>query len=221
MRPVIHFDIVDEKHQLVRVKDQPMQGDAGDFVPMLWKNEQPHQVQSLTQHSVSRIGQLQFWTSLATLRVTRRSRDVGRGDVDYIVFPSPDFLPDPNPHQEIVQQDFIAVAARDPGKLILLAIEWKDGVGYRVTSTVVKEVDWLRVENREWRLSHWGDRENPSHQHFASKCTVILLAFLLYIPSLYVLAQFECVIRRSLVTRPVYEASCRDLVTRLDQTFLG
>ena len=45
------------------------------------------------------------------------------------------------------------IAARDPGKLILLAIEWKDGVAYRVTSTVVvKEVDWLQVENREWRL---------------------------------------------------------------------
>ena len=152
VRPVIHFDIVDEKRRLVRIKDWPMQGDTAEFVPTLWNNELPHQVQSLAQHSVSCIGQLQFWTSLATLRAIRQWSDLGLGEVHYILFPPPDFLPDPDSNHEFVDQDFIVVAARDPGELILLAIEWKDGVAYRAGMEDIKEVDWVGVENREWRL---------------------------------------------------------------------
>ncbi|KAG8214241.1 heterokaryon incompatibility protein-domain-containing protein [Butyriboletus roseoflavus] len=155
VRPVIDFDIVDGNHKLVRIKDRPMRGHPGDFAPPLWKNEHPHQFQSLTQHSVSQIGQLYFWTSLANLRAMRRWSDVpvGPGHVQYIPFPSPpDFLPDPNAISEIVHQDFIVVAARVPGQLILLAIEWKDGVAYRVGIADANEVEWLRVKNREWRL---------------------------------------------------------------------
>ena len=150
VRPVIHFDIVDEKRRLVRIKDRPMQGDASDLVPTLWKNEQPHQVRSLMPHSVPRIGQLQFWTSLANLTAIREQWRVGQ--VFYIPFPSPHFIPDPDSTYEIVHQDFIVVAAHDHGQLFLLAVDWKDGVAYRVARTVVDEVDWLRVENREWRL---------------------------------------------------------------------
>ena len=150
--PVIHFDIVDEKHQLVRIKEQSMENHAGEFVSTLWNHKPPHQVQSLTQHSVSRIGQLQFWTSLANLRVIRHWSHTGTGNVFYMLFPSPNFKRDTHSTYELVHQDFVVVAARDPGELILLAIEWKDGVAYRVGITDVKEVDWVRVENREWRL---------------------------------------------------------------------
>ena len=150
--PVIHFDIVDGKHQLLRIKDRLMQGHRGDFIHTLWKNEQPHQVRSTAQHSVSRIGQLQFWTSLANLRVIRHWSDGGTGVVHYMLFPSPNFKPDTHSTYEIVQQDFIVVAAGNPGKLILLAVEWRDDVAYRVGITNVKEVDWVGVENREWRL---------------------------------------------------------------------
>ncbi|KAG8214239.1 heterokaryon incompatibility protein-domain-containing protein [Butyriboletus roseoflavus] len=152
VRPVIDFDIVDGNHKLVRIKDRPMEGRPSDSVPTLWKNEQPHPLQSPTQHPVTRIGQLHFWTSLANLRVIRRWSDLGPGQVQYILLPSPDFIRDPNSHHEIVDQDFIVIAARDPGELILLAIEWKDGVAYRVGIADVKEVEWLRVKNREWRL---------------------------------------------------------------------
>ncbi|KAG8216702.1 heterokaryon incompatibility protein-domain-containing protein [Butyriboletus roseoflavus] len=137
VQPVIHFDIVDGNHQLVRIKDRPLQGRPHDVVPTLWKDEQPHQLQSLTQHSISRIGQLHFWTGLANLRAIRRWSDLGPGE---------------DSNHEIVHQDFIVVAVRGPGELILLAIEWKDGVAYRVGMVDIKEVDWLRVENREWRL---------------------------------------------------------------------
>ncbi|KAG8214011.1 heterokaryon incompatibility protein-domain-containing protein [Butyriboletus roseoflavus] len=152
VRPVVHFDIVDGNHQLVRIKDRPMRDHPGDFAPPLWKNERPHRL-PLTQHSALRIGQLYFWTSLANLKAIRYWSDLGPGEVHYIPFPSPrDFLPDPNTMREIVHQDFIVVAARGPGVLMLLAIEWKDGVAYRVGMTDVKEVEWLRVETREWRL---------------------------------------------------------------------
>lgn len=165
VRPAIHFSIVDEKHQLVRIKDQPMQGHPGTWVPASWKDEQHHQP---TQYSVSRIGQLHFWTSLANLRVVRewhgltsqenvrvmrQWRALGAGeDVPYVLFPPPDFQPNPNSIREIVHQDFIVVAARGAGLLILLAVEWRDGVAYRVGITDVHEATWLRVEHREWRL---------------------------------------------------------------------
>ena len=152
VRPVIHFDIVDEKHQLVGIKGWPRQGHPGGFIPTSWKNEKPHQLQSVMQHSVSRIGQLQFWTSLANLRVVRHRSALGTGRVHYILFPARNFRRDPNSTYDIVHQDFIVVAARDPGELIILAIEWQDDVAYRVGITDVKEIDWVRVENREWRL---------------------------------------------------------------------
>ncbi|KAG8214248.1 heterokaryon incompatibility protein-domain-containing protein [Butyriboletus roseoflavus] len=152
VRPVVHFHIVDEKYQLVVIKDRPMQDHPGDFVPTSWKNGQPHQFQPLTQLPVTRIGQLHFWTSLANLRVIRHWSAMATGSVHYILFPSPNFERDTHSTYEIVDQDFIVVAARDPGELILLAVEWRDGVAYRVGITDVEEVDWLRVETREWRL---------------------------------------------------------------------
>jgi hypothetical protein len=155
VRPVIDFDLVDRKHQLVRIKERSWPDLLGDRPRALWKNEPLHQVRSPTQHSPFRTGQLRFWTSLANVRAVRRWRVAGPGAVEYALFPSPDFQPDSDSthyHSEIVQQDFIVVAAGAPKTLILLAIEWKDGVAYREGKTVVGEAEWVGVENRQWRL---------------------------------------------------------------------
>ena len=156
VRPMIDFHLVDRKHQLVRIKERSWPDHPGDRDRGIWKNEPPDQIQSPTQHSPFRTGQLCFWTSLANVRAIRRWRVQGPGALEYTLFPSPspDFQPDPNSnyHSEIVQQDFIVVASGGLKTLILLAIEWKDGVAYREGRTVVNEADWVGVENRQWRL---------------------------------------------------------------------
>ena len=152
VRPVIDFDLVDRKHQLVRIKERSWRDHPADRV---WKNEQPLHVQSPTQHPPFRAGQLHFWTSLANVKAIRRWRVQGPGALEYALSPPPDFQPDPystHYRSEIVHQDFIVVAAGGPKSLILLAIEWKEGVAYRVGKTVVQEADWVAIENRQWRL---------------------------------------------------------------------
>jgi hypothetical protein len=151
VRPVIDFDLVDRKHQLVRIKERSWPDYPGRD-RALWKNEPPHQVRSPTQHSPFRTGQLHFWTSLANVRAIRRWSAQRPGAAEYALLPSPDFQPRPNDRSEIVYQDFIVVAAGGPKTLILLAIEWKDGVAYRVGQTDVEEADWIGVENRQWRM---------------------------------------------------------------------
>ena len=150
VRPVIQFSIVDSKYQLVRIDERP-----DDHGRALWQNTQPHQLQSLPPHSHSQIGQLHFWTSFANVRAIRSWVLAGRR-VNYMLFPSPDLQLDPgatHDRAEIVHQDFIVIAARGTGaKLVLLAIEWSDGVAYRVGMAEVKEADWVQVKNREWRL---------------------------------------------------------------------
>lgn len=77
------------------------------------------------------------------------------GRVEYTLSPPPDFQPDQGPanyRSEIVLQDFIVVAARGVRTLILLAIEWKDGVAYREGTVAVDEADWLQIKNRQWQL---------------------------------------------------------------------
>ena len=176
VRPVIHFDIVDEKHQLVRIKDRPSQDHPGAWIPTSWKDGQPHWPQC--SESISQIGRLRFWTSLANLRVVRKWRpqnvsvaslkniqifqlweDVGVGEESedttpaFVLFPSFDFQPDTKSIHEITHQDFVVVAAYGTGLLVLLAVEWRDGIAYRVgIVTDIEEALWLRVENREWRL---------------------------------------------------------------------
>lgn len=158
VRPVIDFNIVDSKHQLIRIKERPWQDHPNDGVHPLWQEQEPHRLQSLTQCSHSQIGQLYFWTSFANVRAVRRWRVQGPhrvGRVEYTLSPPPDFQPDQGPanyRSEIVLQDFIVVAARGVRTLILLAIEWKDGVACREGTVAVDEADWLQIKNRQWQL---------------------------------------------------------------------
>jgi hypothetical protein len=155
VRPVIHFDIVDRKHQLVRITERSWLDRPDDRARAVWKTEQPHAVQSPTRHLPFTTGQLHFWTSFANVRAIRYYRVQGPGAVSYTISPSPDSQPNSNSidyHSEIVHQDFVVVAASGPRELILLAIEWKNGVAYRIGRTVVEEAEWVRVENRQWRL---------------------------------------------------------------------
>jgi hypothetical protein len=149
--PLIRFDIVDRKHQLVRIKEQSWQDHPGDRDRALWQNKQPRQLDFPTQHSPTRIGQLHFWTSLANVRAIRRWGIQGPGAVEYMLLPPPDYQPSDLYHSEIVHQDFIVVAAHETDTLILLAIEWIDGIAYRVGKAIVEEAEWVRIENRQWR----------------------------------------------------------------------
>lgn len=155
VRPAIEFYLVDDEHKLVRIKEESWQDHAGNRVLASWEDAQPHSLQSLPSHPSSQIGHLHFWTSHANVRAIR-TRIMGGKAVEYTLLPSADLQQDlkaiPN-HIEIIHQDFIVVAARGTGvTLILLAIEWKDGVAYRVGRTEVSETEWLQVKNRQWRL---------------------------------------------------------------------
>lgn len=155
VRPVIDFNIVDTNHQLVKIKEQSWQDHPGNGIRALWQEQEPHQLPPLTQHSFSQIGRLYFWTSLVNVRAARCWRVKGShtvGGVEYILSPPPDFQSSANYRSEILFQDFIVVAARGASTLVLLAIEWKDGVAYRVGTTDVDETEWVEMKNREWRL---------------------------------------------------------------------
>ena len=56
---------------------------------------------------------------------------------------------------DIVYQDFIVIAARGV-YVILLTIEWKDGVAYRVGKAELRETEWVQVRDRQWRLTTLG-----------------------------------------------------------------
>ena len=154
VEPLIQFSIVNSERQLVMITERSWGDHPGDRVRALSQNAQPQQLQSIRQHSLLQIGQLQFWTSFGTARAVRRF-NLGAKGMDYVLFPSPDYQPNPNgteDRSDIVDQDFIVVAARGASELVLLAIEWKDDVAYRVGKAEVKEANWVGVENREWRL---------------------------------------------------------------------
>ncbi|KAF8134253.1 heterokaryon incompatibility protein-domain-containing protein [Boletus edulis] len=150
VKPVIRFDIVDSKRQLVRIKEQSWPDHPGDGGQALWKNEQLDQVQPDRNYPPFRAGQLRFWTSLGNMKATRE-RWSPQGPLSlYNRFPFPGYQPDQD--CEIIDQDFIVIAANLHNMLTLLAIEWKDGVAYRVGKLDVPEAEWLGVENRQWRL---------------------------------------------------------------------
>ncbi|KAI6126928.1 heterokaryon incompatibility protein-domain-containing protein [Pisolithus sp. B1] len=155
VRPVIDFYLVDTEHQLVSIKEWPRQDHPDNGIHASWREQGPHQLPSLTHHSLSQVGRLSFWTSLVNVRAARRWRLRGLhrvGGVEYTLSPPSDFRSPSHYHSEIVQQDFIVVAAGGARKLVLLAIEWEDGVAYRVGTTYVDEATWVRMENRQWRL---------------------------------------------------------------------
>ncbi|KAF8445051.1 heterokaryon incompatibility protein-domain-containing protein [Boletus edulis BED1] len=149
VKPVIHFDIVDSKRQLVRIKEQSWPDHPGDGGQALWKNEHPDQVQPDTNYPPLRAGQLRFWTSLGNMKVVQERSGPQTPWTMYLWRLSGVYQPD---QDKIVGQDMIVVAANLPNMLTLLAIEWKDGVAYRVGRFQVPETEWLEVENRQWRL---------------------------------------------------------------------
>ncbi|KAG9309244.1 heterokaryon incompatibility protein-domain-containing protein [Chiua virens] len=158
VRPVVQFHIVDKNHELVKIEDRSREGNPGHDVRAVAEWEDP-QLQEVQLHSTSCIGQLHFWTSLANVRAVRREWIDGARRVDYFLNPDPDFRANTNTTEyiEVVrQQDFIVVAGRGTRKLILLAVEWRDGVVYRVGKTEVEEAHWLAIENRQWRLITMG-----------------------------------------------------------------
>ena len=153
--PLIHFSIVDSKRQLVMIKERSgHEQDHPDRVRALWQGAQSHQLPCLPPHYLPQVGQLCFWTSAATLKVIR-SCGVGARGI-YYTFDFPDSQPDSDAtvhDADIVDQEFIVIAARSGNqRLILLAIEWKDEVAYRVAKEEIDKAAWLQAENRQWRL---------------------------------------------------------------------
>ena len=58
-----------------------------------------------------------------------------------------------NQTYEIVVLDFIVVRTKfSLNELCALAVEWKDGVAYRVGIVDVKETEWIELRNREWKM---------------------------------------------------------------------
>ena len=158
VQPLIDFDLVDRNHELVRIKERSWSDHPSDRIRTLWKDDSPpDQVRSPAQYPPFRTGQLHFWTSLANVRAIRRQSTHRPGAAHYTLFPSPSFQPDPDydtihSRSDIVYQDFIVVAAAGQKTLILLAIEWEDGIAYRVGKADVEEAKWFGVENRQWRM---------------------------------------------------------------------
>ncbi|KAI6126927.1 heterokaryon incompatibility protein-domain-containing protein [Pisolithus sp. B1] len=144
MRPVIDFNIVDTKHQLVKIKEWSWQDHPDNDISASWQEREPRQLPSPTQYSLSQIGYLYFWTSLANVRAARIW-----GGGKYILSPPPS---PPNFYREIVHQDFIVIGRYSDRILLLLAIEWRDGVAYRTGSADIDERKWVQMENRQWRL---------------------------------------------------------------------
>ncbi|KAI6126926.1 hypothetical protein F5141DRAFT_363816 [Pisolithus sp. B1] len=142
-RPVIDFNIVDAKHQLVKIKEWPWQDHPDDGIRASWQEREPRQLPSPTQYSLSQVGYLYFWTGLANVRAARIW-----GGGKYILSPSPS---PPNFYREIVHQDFIVIGAYSD-RILLLAIEWRDGVAYRTGTADIDERKWVHMENRQWRL---------------------------------------------------------------------
>lgn len=58
-----------------------------------------------------------------------------------------------NQTYEIVVLDFVVVTTiSSRNELCALAVEWKDGVAYRVGITDVDETEWNGLRNREWKM---------------------------------------------------------------------
>jgi len=58
-----------------------------------------------------------------------------------------------NQTYEIVVMDFVVVTTIcSRNELCAFAVEWKDGVAYRVGIAEVKETGWIELRNREWKM---------------------------------------------------------------------
>lgn len=156
IQPVIQFYLVDSRHQLVKIVEHPWKGFRGESLCHVWQEKTDVQLQLPTQDTLTGIGNLYFWTSCANL--TAFAPQEMDGDT-YKYFPPGNPILEKlstSDDREIVSQDFVVVAARvDPELvpwLILLAVEWKEGVAYRLGTAEVREKDWIQVKNREWKL---------------------------------------------------------------------
>ncbi|KAF2094335.1 HET-domain-containing protein [Rhizodiscina lignyota] len=125
-------------------------------------------------------GSLQFCSSVATLQLCQTRLDykwdpvpslkkllehrvsVWMGDVShlpriYIGPASENFEElDPDATEEAVEVDFVIIHRKlggefDSSFLSALVVEWIDGVAYRLGCAELRESDWVRLEDREWR----------------------------------------------------------------------
>jgi len=51
---------------------------------------------------------------------------------------------------EILEREFVVIY-KFGAHLLALAVEWKNGVAYRIGILYVDEGDWIRLQNRVWK----------------------------------------------------------------------
>jgi hypothetical protein len=146
-----------------------------------WKHEPQiiqHKFNSWPQNS----GFLHFWTSIATLYVRREpgwmthsgfryflvafhrkdyTVDVHLDGAAHLRFQVVDLMseipeavldPIEDHHTcEVVAIDFVVVSTYH-NEVCALAVEWKDGVAYRIGIAEIEEKEWVRLQNREWKM---------------------------------------------------------------------
>ena len=146
-----------------------------------WKRE-PQVIQDTFDNWPQNSGLLHFWTSTATLYVRREpgwmtpsgfryflvafyrkdyTVDVHLDAAAHLQFKNVDLMseipeavldPIEGHHTcEVVAIDFVIVSTYH-NEVCALAVEWEGGVAYRVGIAEIEEKEWVRLQNREWRI---------------------------------------------------------------------
>ncbi|KAJ4365076.1 hypothetical protein N0V83_008693 [Neocucurbitaria cava] len=127
--PVVDFWISEELGTLIPIEEPGRHADAVHTQHRFpWQGTECQLPEDIPSSRQRRPGLLHFWTSVAKVEC-----DGTNGAEDAIVVCRTD---DNRPMQD----------------LVVLKVEWKEGIAYRVRSDLYPEADWLALETRHWRF---------------------------------------------------------------------
>ena len=166
-QPVVDFWVSDDTGTIVPVAESGTHGDWPEAYHTIYRFPRldngresfivpEEMIQSATK---PRLGLLYFWSSVATLELGSHKELID--DLTWTFMCSMSECVEMEDLWKRKQKDenskifidFVVVAERpEEDSLNLLAVEWQQGIAYRLGSVIIKKRDWLSLENREWKL---------------------------------------------------------------------
>lgn len=150
---VIDFWTSDMSGDLVPINELGSHGTEEVKRPFPWQGSERQLPEDLVQRGSIpahlQPGLLYFWSSIASL--------------DTSLFDGPETSPGCRELKELRRRgsseghsrttvDAVIVCMTETKPLVVLAVEWRDSVAYRLGSTMVPEKEWMALENRQWKF---------------------------------------------------------------------
>ncbi|EKG20514.1 Heterokaryon incompatibility [Macrophomina phaseolina MS6] len=150
---VIDFWTSDTSGEIIPINEPGSHGADKAERRLPWQGPEcklPKDLSSLTSTSTQRpAGPLYFWSSVASL-------EASLFDGPMTIFGSRELKElrqrrSAEGH-DVIKLDAVIVCMTATKRLVVMAVEWRDSVAYRLGCTMISEKDWMALEKREWKF---------------------------------------------------------------------